>query len=339
VAKHKEREDGRLVQRITVNGKKKDIYGRTPTELKSKVEEAMKLARLEVDISDKQTVDEWSFKWFKEYKSDVRYNTLKMYTSIYTSHIAPEIGTMQLKSVKQIDVKGILNKALSWQFKNKSGEVVKEGTASESLLKKILLTLNQIFQSAVDNNFIVSNPCAGIKIKKQQKEKKIKTLSREQQAQILEITKLTRAYLFVALGLYCGLRREESTALKWSDIDWENRRLRIQRTNILNKPTVRIEPLTKSEAGFRSIPIPPPLIAILEEENPNHNNIGIMKAKVSRKGEWVIKETESEFVCPSAEGIDMSLMSYTRMWEVVTKRATFKLTIAYVPPYVLHGTA
>jgi hypothetical protein len=59
MAKHKEREDGRIVQRITVNGKKKDIYARTPTELKNKVEKAIKFARLEVDISDKQTKEEF----------------------------------------------------------------------------------------------------------------------------------------------------------------------------------------------------------------------------------------------------------------------------------------
>jgi integrase len=321
VAKHKEREDGRIVQRITVNGKKKDIYGRTPTELKNKVEEAMKLARLEVDISDKQTVDEWSDKWFKEYKSDVRHNTLQMYVSIYSSHIFPAIGKMQLKAVRQIDIKKILNEASTWQFTNKSGEVVKDGTTSESHLKKILLTLNQFFQAAVDNHLIISNPCVSVKIKKQQREKKIRTLNKEQQSQILSKSKLTRAYLFVGLGLYCGLRREESLALMWSDVDWENRRVKIQRTN-----TGRIEPLTKSSAGFRSLPIPPPLLAMLEDANPKHDSTGITKVRVRSKGEWIIREVVSEFVCPAATGSEMSLTSYTRMWEVVTKRVTFKVT-------------
>jgi hypothetical protein len=189
MAKHKVRADGRIVQRITINGKPKDIYGRSPTELKDNVEEVLKLARLEVDISDKQTVDEWSIKWFKEYKSEVRYNTLAMYTSIYNAHITSQIGDMRLKDVRQIDIRKVLNNSSKWQFKNKKA-----------------------------------------------------------------------------------------------------------------------------------------LMSMLEEANPKHESVGVTKVRVRRKGEWIIQEIVSEFVCPAASGKDMSQTSFYRMWEVIVKRISFKAT-------------
>lgn len=69
-----------------------------------------------------------------------------------------------------------------------------------------------------------------------------------------------------ALALLCGLRRGELAGLRWADVDLRdqtisisNQRLRISGQGVIDAPP-------KSEAGFREIPIPEYLVALLRLE-------------------------------------------------------------------------
>lgn len=330
MSKRKLRKDGRLVQRVTLkDGHKKDVYGYSPTELRKKVEAVLKADKANVELSDNTTVEEWSVHWLSVYKANVRYNTKQMYLSALDHHILPVIGSIPLKKVKPLHIQRIINNASTWKIKDKKGKVVKSGTASKSLYNKIMITAKQLFQTAADNHLIASSPCVGIAIPTVQNVEKIKLLSENQQEELLQITKNTRAHMFAALGLYAGLRREESLALTWMDVDWDKNRLHIHNTVEFRTNQSKIVPLTKSDAGTREVPISSPLLEILNAANPTHSDVGTItffhhdkRRKDYNKPQTVV----SNLLCPSARGTLMSKSSYKRMWELITTQVSYHVT-------------
>lgn len=53
--------------------------------------------------------------------------------------------------------------------------------------------------------------------------------------------------------LYCNLRPQETAPLRWSDVDFDNRRIKI--TKALESDTGEVSD-TKTKSGVRSVPIP-----------------------------------------------------------------------------------
>jgi integrase len=139
----------------------------------------------------------------KSYKSSLRGNTIKNYLNAYNNHVAPLLENIPLKAIRPVHIQGVMNGVAQY---------------SEDLQRKVLNTMKQIFETALQNRLIAVNPCNGIKITPHASDERIKVLTPAQQKKLLEVVAEPMARVFVALGLYCGLRREESLGLMWSDI-------------------------------------------------------------------------------------------------------------------------
>ena len=114
-----------------------------------------------------------------------------------------------------------------------------------------------------------------------------------------------RAELFINLGLFCGLSREESLGLLWSGIDFKARKLTVERstTFVVNQPDENHE--VKEKARNRVIPIP-------------DNLFNLLKIKKS--------ESKSIYVVPNAHNEEMTLSAFQRMWEPTTDTVDFAVT-------------
>ena len=102
---------------------------------------------------------------------------------------------------------------------------------SEGLYNKVNMLLKCIFYTAERNQILEHNPCAGISGKGGKPTKKKEALTDQQVAVLLDTVKGLPPYLFIMLGLYSGLRREEILALQWDcvflDEDTNIRRLMV----------------------------------------------------------------------------------------------------------------
>jgi integrase len=219
----------------------------------------------------------------KSYKSSLRGNTIKNYLNAYNNHVAPLLENIPLKAIRPVHIQGVMNGVAQY---------------SEDLQRKVLNTMKQIFETALQNRLIAVNPCNGIKITPHASDERIKVLTPAQQKKLLEVVAEPMARVFVALGLYCGLRREESLGLMWSDI--HGNKLTVNRAVTFLKNQQDSNHELKSKAAHRTIPIPKPLAEILKQ--------------TPRKGLYVI-------IPP--HGGEMTLMSYRRMWGHVTKTVNF----------------
>jgi integrase len=280
----KKRADGRYRKCVTLpDGSTKYVYATNIPDLNEKVRELLKAADSGVLVDDNTLVGTWAEKWMKTYKTKLRGNTIKNYLNAYNNHIAPQLENIPLKAVRPVHVQGVMNEVSKF---------------SEDLQRKVLNTMNQIFETAIQNRLISRNPCNGIKITPHSVDERIKVLTPAQQTKILDSVINPVARAFVALGLYCGLRREESLGLMWTDIKGSKLTVNRAVTFLKNQQDPNHE--LKSKAAHRTIPIPKPLAEILKQ--------------TPRTGLYVITPPH---------GGEMTLMSYRRMWAHVTKAVNF----------------
>lgn len=282
----KKRKDGRYRKIVTLpDGTTKYVYATNVPALNEKVRSLLKEADTGVLVDDTTLVGEWAAKWLKTYKSNLRGNTIKNYLNAYNNHIAPQLENVPLKAARPVHIQNVMNGVAPY---------------SEDLQRKVLNTMKQLFETAMQNRLISLNPCNGIKITPHASDERIKVLSPAQQKKLLESVLDPMAKAFVALGLYCGLRREESLGLMWSDI--KGGKLTVNRAVTFLKNQQDPNHELKSKAAHRTIPIPKPLVEILKQ--------------TPHQGLYVI-------VPP--RGGEMTLMSYRRMWAHVTKSVNFNV--------------
>jgi integrase len=103
-------------------------------------------------------------------------------------------------------------------------------------LRKILVTLGQIFTYAVRHRYLDHNPLRdaerprGRGYEGEYPQESIAILTPEQVAALLEeVTKPKYRTLFM-LAIFAGARQGELLGLKWGDVDWEKNQVHVQRT-------------------------------------------------------------------------------------------------------------
>ena len=152
---------------------------------------------------DRTTVGEWAKIWLQTYKADLRHATVQMYRNAYNNHVRQVLGGMELRDVRPVHIRSVMSEVAGM---------------SESLQNKVLLTMRQIFATAIDNGLLLRNPCDKIKITPHAKPRRKEYLTAAECDTLMEAVTEPRARAFVALCLYCGLRREEALGLKWTDL-------------------------------------------------------------------------------------------------------------------------
>jgi integrase len=283
----KKRSDGRYRKHVTLpDGKIKDVYGSSPAEVNAKTRALLKEADTGVDVDDDTRVGEWAKIWFEKYKSSLREHTIMSYKNSYNNHIREKLALLPLKSVRPVHVQDVMNDI---------------SDKSEDLQRKVLNTTRQMFDTAIQNRLMSMNPCAGIKITSHTSDKRIKVLSPEQQETLLQSISEPRARLFTAVGLYCGTRREETLGTMWGDIEGD--RLTVNRAVTFLKNQQDPDHSLKSSAAHRTIPIPKPLSDILKA-TPH----------------------KSLYLITNADGGEMTLTAYRRLWKHVTDSVDFAVT-------------
>lgn len=151
--KYTKRADGRLMKRVSVNGNLITLYSDNPKDLEKQYIEKKSQDHKGIFISDEgMTVGVWADKWVDLYKSDKELATQKMYKDSIRLHIKPYIGNIPLKYLKQSDIIHMLN------------ELEKKGITRKKDIA--FLTVKQILNKAVENDYIYKNVAIGIKIKK-----------------------------------------------------------------------------------------------------------------------------------------------------------------------------
>lgn len=245
---------GQLTIGIDEKGKakRKSFYGKTKKEVKEKMDNYKLLNPIGAAAINEYTVATWFNYWIWNIKKrDIKPTTFARYESVYRTHIeGSEIANIPLYKLKLNNIQAYYNKLLD------------NGTPIATI-KQINSKLKTCLDSAEKNNYIEKNYCKLVEIPTDTKDKKIEVFSVDQQKQFAETVKGHKLELLFLTALCTGLRIGEISGLKWSDIDFDNHTLTVNRTvervALFDKDGKRhyetIEQTPKTSNGFRTVPI------------------------------------------------------------------------------------
>lgn len=188
--------------------------------------------------SDKMTVREWTEIWMTAYRSKVKGTNRVTYEN-YVQKLNAQIGSMKMRDVRNIH----LYKAL-----------MELDGKSKSAITKYRMVIQQIFKKARQNKVIPDDPAEDIEIPDGTAGGH-RALERWEVELIGENWQVYRCGLWVMIMLLTGLRRSEMIALDWDCVDMKARTLTVRRAAEIVTNQAVIKEVTKTEAGFRTLPI------------------------------------------------------------------------------------
>ena len=165
-----------------------------------------------------------------------------------------------------------------------------------------MILYKSIFRAAKESRIIDNNPTIYLTTKGGGVPQKDKAaLTDEQVERLLDAVEGLPTYVFVMLGLYAGLRREEILALKWDSVYLNKKApyLTVRRAwhTEGNKPVILDE--LKTKAAHRDIPLPDRLVECLKE--------------------WKA-QSKSEYVISNSDGGPLSYTQFKRLWQYIVTR-------------------
>lgn len=253
-----QRPDGIYMARYVDRYKKRHtFYGSDLKLLRKKLEKERYESENGMFVAGKDiTVTEWFEEYLKLYKEGkVKETTLYRIRQTYSPCRNDILGIMKLQEVRAIHIQQLIN--TMHEKGNTYGTI--------SLLKALL---NDMFEKAIGNGYVLINPTKAIVMPKKVKYEQ-RFLTEEEQEMFLEVAKEYYHYDIFCANLSLGARIGEVLGLKWSDIDFDKKTIHIQRTLHYAKVTDE-EPChfffttPKTETSDRIIPLLPETEAIFK---------------------------------------------------------------------------
>lgn len=270
------------------DGKRIILYGKTREEVYDKEMAALEQIDSATFRRNSPTVAEYCEKWLLMQSVHVRATTLTDYTSKVRRHIIGELGEKRMAEVTLDDIQLAL---------------VPVSKKSASVYKSVVILYKSIFRAAKESHVIDINPTIYLKVKGggvPQEERQ--ALTDEQVERLLDAIRGLPPYVFVMLGLYAGLRREEILALQWDSVylDMDAPYLTVRRAwhTEHNRPVILTE--LKTKAAERNIPLPDCLAECLKEAK---------------------KKSTSDYVVANRDGEPLSYTQFKRLWQYIVTRS------------------
>ncbi|MGO4972850.1 tyrosine-type recombinase/integrase [[Clostridium] aminophilum] len=219
----------------------------------------------DLDQAADMMVDAWYEYWIGIKMQTVRPNTVRNYRERYEHNIKEVIGKKLLTEVKPIHCQKIFSNMAEKGYKT-------------STIYQARITLYNMLEFAKESDVILSNPCKkSVRSDMGKPSKKKEALTIDVQKKFLDAVvgySYENQYRFV---LQTGLRTGELIGLKWSDIDFDNRTMKIERSMEYRYKVGewRVGP-PKSQAGYRTIPLTNEAIRILEDQRSKNSRLNII---------------------------------------------------------------
>ena len=227
--------------------------------------------------SKRTTLAEYLAFWLDNYaKIGIRNSTYDTYYDIIYRHVVPNIGDIKFSKLKSEDMQKFLNnEAVSGNLRN-------GGKLAPKTIDNYKKMLSEAFEVAIDLDYISRNPLRRVVIERVITPE-MAILSHEEEALVLS-TCMTERYVnegfAVYLALKFGMRNGEICALKWSDINFGTKSLKVCRTVHRQKnrsesagtKTIITVGMTKTRKGERVLPFTDNVSAILLNEMRRRQN-------------------------------------------------------------------
>lgn len=208
-----------------------------------------------VEEPEIQTYEKIYDLWYEEYRSTVKSSTLLKTERIFKNHILPAFGDKPIQDIKPMDAQNQMN---IWHKK----------------LVRASMVMNYaglVFDYAIRMQLINMNPTKVIKkpVRKKsvREDKDMNFYDKDELKKFMaaiENNNNFRAFVYFRLLAFTGMRKGESLALKWSDIDLEKQTLYINKAVSRSAAGLYIQ-TPKTPSSIRRISIDDKTVSILQE--------------------------------------------------------------------------
>ena len=188
------------------------------------------------------TLQDFAEEFFELQKTQIRPHTLERNIMHYNNHIAPYFGKRELGSISPLEIEKWQNKLLQ-KYKHLT-------------VQKFRSILFSFFDKALLNDLVFKNPLEKVTAPKVQNNIKIEEINPFTEKELNQIIEHVNGYMknFIKLMAATGMRPGEIIALKWSDIDFEKRTIKVERTRLRSKKGEDIvDGLTKTMSSNRFV--------------------------------------------------------------------------------------
>lgn len=221
-------------------GKVYSVYGYTEEERISK--KALKIESLksgEIIVESSMTVEAWAEQFLEVYKSNsMKDYVFDNYKWTLKHYVLETLGKYKLRDVKPIMCQRVLN-----QLDGKS----------TSLIHKTHIQMREMFEKAVDNKLISSNPASGVILPQGTKNSR-RSLTASEEAAFLTAAKKHQHGLLFMFMYGCGCRPSEAAEIRGRDIIEKDGKLILHIRG------------TKTKASDRYVPIPPAVAEMIPDK-------------------------------------------------------------------------
>jgi integrase len=221
-------------------------------------------------ISKECSFKEWAITWLEKYKEGkVKANTYKeTYERTVNSYLIPYFGNRMLDEITQADIEAFV-----------SDHCCKY---SETVMHKMRLCLNAIFDTAIDNGFCRKNPAKKVAFISNVEKTPKHTYTQKEVDIIYEFGKTHPTGIYIRLLLELGVRCSELCGLKWKDFDLKEKTVIIRRTTTRVDNKAFTDEKTKNKKS-RVLPLSSELVKLLKPLKSNDNDFLLSSSRVKGK--------------------------------------------------------
>jgi integrase len=307
-------------------GKARHVYGKTRDEAKAKK------AALERDLADglpakDDTLGKYLEKWMTvTLPEEVRAghlaaSTLDSYRDNARKHIIPDLGGIQLRRLSVSQVRrwqdGLLLKPSGRQrrrLRKDEKKLPPPALLSPRTVAYCHAILHRALEDARRDELITRNVTGLVKPPKAGSRKRA-ALTREQTAALLEAGSRDTLWCYWLVVLTLGLRRGEGLGLRWDDIDFDARTVRLSRTvqrirGEDGKSRLMAKEL-KTEASEATVPVGDSVLGALRKQQR------FQRRRRMRSKAWL----DAGLVFSTSAGTALEPRNVSRAWDKVCGKA------------------
>ena len=262
-----QRQDGRWVGAVVVEGRRRAAYGRTREAAAVKLRQLQQQASSGLPAVDQRaTVASYLSRWLEEVTPRLRPSTAARYRGLVTRQIIPAVGRIKLYQLQPSDVTSMLVKV------QRDGLSARTASHCRAVLRAAL--------SDAQRDALLSRNVARLADPVHLAPPAPTVLSPEQAWAVLDACGEPGLQRLVGTALWTGLRLGEELGLTWPDIDFEGRCLHVRHAlQRLGGAYSLVEP--KSASSRRTLALPEAALTALEAQR--HWQV---EARLAAGGRW-----------------------------------------------------
>lgn len=247
------RANGSWRAQVTLNGRRLSFTAGTRRECQEWLKKTARQIEDGLTFSSTRIIlGDFLSGWLSSSKASKRQRTWTQYQQVSRTYILPSLGKITVKNLRPQNIQELYDGMLS------------RGVGVFTVLK-VHQVLHSALEYAVKTGVIGRNP-ASFTILPKEPADEMRILDESQISQMLVTAQGGRLEALLYLAVVTGMRQMEILGLKWTDLDWVNQTIKVERQ--LVRPEggdVSFSP-PKTKFGKRSVSLGPATITVLRSQ-------------------------------------------------------------------------